>query len=101
MRYFNFDVAEGTLLDVATTSRRMFYLQGARMGLVDHWTLLEQWGVPNVGKPPSWATDITSRLQAERILGLGILASTAGRPPTAQSTPAFSSTGAISESKGT
>jgi hypothetical protein len=101
MRYFNFDVAEGTLLDVATTSRRMFYLQGARMGLVDHWTLLEQWGVPNVGKPPSWATDITSRLQAERILGLGIMASTAGRPPTAQSTPAFSSTGAISESKGT
>jgi len=98
LQYFNFDVAEGTLLDVATTSKRMFYLQGARMGLIDHWTLLEVWGVPNVGKPPSWATDITSRLQAEKILGLGILASTAGHPPTAQAPPSFTPSGAVAES---
>lgn len=98
LQYFNFDVAEGTLLDVATTSKRMFYLQGARMGLIDHWTLLEVWGVPNVGKPPSWATDITSRLQAEAILGLGMLASTAGRKPSGQAPPSFTNTGAIAES---
>jgi len=98
LQYFNFDVAEGTLLDVATTSKRMFYLQGARMGLIDHWTLLEVWGVPNVGKPPSWATDITSRLQAEKILGLGVMASTAGRAPSGQAPPSFTNTGAIAES---
>jgi len=98
LQYFNFDVAEGTLLDVATTSKRMFYLQGARMGLIDHWTLLEIWGVPNVGKPPSWAIDITTRLQAEAILGLGMMASTAGRKPSGQAPPSFTNTGAIAES---
>ena len=98
LQYFNFDVAEGTLLDVATTSKRMFYLQGARMGLIDHWTLLEVWGVPNVGKPPSWANTITDRLIAEKLMGLGIMASTAGRSPSGQAPPSFTNTGAISES---
>lgn len=98
LQYFNFDVAEGTLLDVATTSKRMFYLQGARMGLIDHWTLLEVWGVPNVGKPPSWANTITDRLIAEKMMGLGIMASTAGRSPSGQAPPSFTNTGAIAES---
>jgi hypothetical protein len=98
LRFFDFDIAPGTLLDYASMSKRLLYLQFARMGLVDHWTLLEKFDVANVGKPPSWATTITKRLQAERIMGLGLIASTAGRPPTAQSMPSLTGTGAISES---
>lgn len=98
LRFLSFEVAPGTLLDAATITKKLLYLQLARMGLCDHWTLLEVLQVPNVGHPPEWATDITLRLQAERAMGLGIMASTVGRPPTAQAMPSMTSSGAISES---
>jgi hypothetical protein len=98
LRFLSFEVAPGTLLDAATITKKLLYLQLARMGLVDHWTLLEVMQVPNVGNPPEWATDITLRLQAEKMMGLGILASTVGRPPTAQAMPSMTPSGAISES---
>lgn len=98
MRYFEFEIAPGTLIDAATVTKKLLYLQLSRMGLVDHWTLCEVLGIPNIGKPPDWASTVTLRLQAERLLGLGIIASTAGRAPTAQAMPSMTSTGAISES---
>ena len=98
IRFFSFIVAPGTLLDAATITKKLLYLQLARMGLVDHWTLLEILQVPNVGKPPDWATDITKRLQAERLMGLGIIASTVGRPPSGGAMPSLMPSGGISES---
>ena len=98
LRFMSFEVAPGSLLDAATITKKLLYLQLARMGLVDHWTLLETLQVPNVGKPPDWAIDITTRLQAERLMGLGVIASTVGRPPTAQAMPSMTSSRAISES---
>lgn len=98
LRYFNYNVAPGSLLDYATITKKLMYLQLSRMGLIDHWTLLEVLQIPNVGSPPDWATDITTRLQAEAMMGLGMMASTAGRPPTAQAMPSMTSEGHISES---
>ena len=98
LRFFDFNIAPGSLLDAATITKKLLYLQLSRMGLVDHWTMLEELGVANVGKPPAWATDITKRLQAERLMGLGPINSTVGRPPTAQAMPALNPDGGITES---
>jgi hypothetical protein len=98
LRYFSFDIAQGSLLDAATITKKLLYLQLSRMGLIDHWTLLETLQVPNVGAPPDWATTITKRLQAEQLMGLGVIASTVGRPPSAQQMPTLNPDGGISES---
>lgn len=98
LRFFDFNIAPGSLLDAATITKKLLYLQLSRMGLIDHWTLLEELGVQNVGKPPAWATDITKRLQAERLMGLGVMSSTQGRPPTAQAMPALNPDGGMTES---
>lgn len=98
LRFFDFNIAPGSLLDAATITKKLMYLQLSRMGLIDHWTLLEELAIPGVGKPPAWATDITKRLQAERLMGLSVINSTVGRPPTAQAMPALNPDGGITES---
>jgi hypothetical protein len=97
-RYFTYDIAPGSLLDAATVTKKLMHMQLSRMGLIDHWTLLETLQIPNVGAPPDWATDITKRLQAEQLMGLGVIASTVGRPPSAQQMPSLNPDGGISES---
>ena len=52
--------------------RKLLYLQLSRAGLVDHWTLLEVLGIPNVGTPPMGANSITDRLMAEQQMGMGM-----------------------------
>lgn len=99
LRFFDFNIAPGSLLDAATITKKLLYLQLARMGLIDHWTLLEELGVPNAGKPPAWATDISKRLQAERLMGLGVISSTQGRPPSAQAMPMLNPDGGMTESQ--
>lgn len=89
MRYFSYQVTPGSLLDAASISKKLLYLQLSRMGLIDHWTLLEQYNVPNVGAPPDDATTITKRLMKEAEMGIGVMASTVGRPPTAQAMPSL------------
>jgi hypothetical protein len=41
-------------------------------GILDLWTLAERIGIPNMGKPPEWATTVAKRLMAQRTMGLGV-----------------------------
>ncbi len=87
LRQFNFYIAPGSLLSASEIEKKLMYLQFSRAGLVDHWTLLEQWGVPNVGNPPPGANTITERLLAEQEMGLGMAISATGRKATGQEMP--------------
>lgn len=84
---FSFEVAPGSLLAASEMTRKMTYLQLSRSGLMDHWTLMEVLGIPNVGVPPPGANTITERLIAEQNLGLGMQVSAAGRKASGQETP--------------
>jgi len=87
MRHFRYKVAPGSLLNAASIEKKLQYLMLARMGLVDHWTLLEELGVPNVGAAPDGADNITKRLAAEAQMGLGANISPVGRKATGQQLP--------------
>jgi len=87
MKQFTFHVAPGSLLASSEIERKLMYLQLSRAGLIDHWTLLEVLGIPNVGEPPDGANTISERLVAEQMIGLGMQASAAGRKATGQSMP--------------
>jgi hypothetical protein len=87
LRYFTYHVAPGSLLASSEIERKLMYLQLARAGLVDHWTLLETIGIPNVGNPPEGATTITARLIAEQAMNLGMAVSAAGRKASGQDLP--------------
>ncbi len=87
LRQFTYHVAPGSLLAASEIEEQMKYLQLSRAGLVDHWSLLEKLGIPNVGEPPAGATDITKRLLAEQQMGLGMQVSAAGRKASGQQPP--------------
>lgn len=87
LRQFSFHVAPGSLLAASEIERKLLYLQLSRAGLIDHWTLLDVLGVPNVGTPPVGANTITDRLVAEQDMGLGMNASAAGRKASGQTMP--------------
>ena len=94
----SYHIAPSSLLNASEIETQMKYLQLARGGLVDHWTLLEVLNIPNVGNPPPGATTITQRLMAEQQMGLGMMVSSAGRKSSGQEPPQTRSSGAISES---
>jgi len=87
LRQFNFYVMPGSMLSASEIEKKLMYLQFYRAGLIDRWSLLEQWNVPNVGNPPDGANTITERLVAEQQLGLGGTASAAGRKSSGQELP--------------
>jgi len=87
LRQFTFHIAPGSLLSASEIERKLLYLQLARAGLVDPWTLLEVLGIPNVGNPPSGANSITERLQAAQSLGIGMQVNPAGRKASGQEMP--------------
>ena len=87
LRQFSFHVAPGSLLAASEIQRKMLYLQLSRGGLIDHWTLLDVLGIPNVGSPPDGANNITDRLMAEQNMGLGMQVNPAGRKASGQSQP--------------
>jgi hypothetical protein len=87
LRQFSFHIAPNSMLASSETERKMLYLQLSRAGLVDHWTLLDILGIPNVGTPPAGAVTITDRLMREQEMGLGMQVSPAGRKASGQSTP--------------
>lgn len=87
IRQFSFQITPGSLLASSEVQRKLLYLQLSRAGLIDHWTLLEVLGIPNVGTPPLGANSITDRLQAEQQMGLGMQVNPAGRKASGQSMP--------------
>lgn len=87
LRQFSFHIAPGSLLASSEIQRKLLYLQLSRAGLIDHWTLLDVLGVPNVGSPPEGVSTITQRLIAEMEMGLGMAVSTTGRKASGQSMP--------------
>lgn len=87
LRQFSFHVAPGSLLAASEIQRKLLYLQLSRAGLIDHWTLLDVLGIPNVGTPPPGATTITDRLIQEQQMGLGMQVNAAGRKATGQEMP--------------
>jgi hypothetical protein len=87
LRQFSFHIAPNSMLASSETERKMLYLQLSRAGLVDHWTLLDILGIPNVGTPPAGAVTITDRLLEEQNMGLGMQVNPAGRKASGQSTP--------------
>jgi len=87
LRQFSYHISPNSMLATAESERKMFYLQLSRAGLVDHWTLLDVLGVPNVGTPPAGATTITDRLIQEQQMGLGMQVNPAGRKASGQEAP--------------
>jgi hypothetical protein len=87
LKQMSFHVSPNSLLAASEVQRQMKYLQLSRGALIDHWTLLEVLGIPNVGTPPPGANDITSRLLAEQQMGLGMSVSPAGRKASGQESP--------------
>ena len=87
LRQFSFHIAPGSLLASSEIQRKLMYLQLSRAGLIDHWTLLDVLGVPNVGTPPNNVNTITERLVAEQGMGLGMQVNPAGRKASGQEMP--------------
>lgn len=87
LRQFTFQIAPGSLLSASEIQRKLLYLQLSRAGLIDHWTLMDVLGIPNVGNPPTGANSITDRLLAEQQMGLGMQVNPAGRKASGQTMP--------------
>jgi hypothetical protein len=51
-KFFTFYVTPNSLLALNTRTEQMKYVQLARAGWCDFWTLLEKLEIPNVGEPP-------------------------------------------------
>ncbi len=69
-RNFAFSVARNSFLNASHTQQKMFYLQLARMPqpLIDPWTLLESFDVPNLGPVPDGS--VFDRIQFAQKIGL-------------------------------
>lgn len=115
MNQFVFFVAPNSLLALNASQRKMMYMQLARMGYMDFWSLMEMLEIPNVGSPlpvplptgemevgidpqtglpgnvPEMEvrvpTTITERLIAQQTLGIAMATSPAGRKASGQKTP--------------
>lgn len=98
LRMFTFHIAPGSLLAASEVTRKLLYIQLARAGWLDIWTLLDVLGVPNVGKPPAEAKTITDRLMQQQQMGLGMQVSPAGRKASGETMPHLKD-GGIVESK--
>ena len=99
LNQFKFHVAPGSLLSASEIGKKLLYVQLWRGGAIDHWTMLETLGVPNVGEPPSGANTITQRLQEEAQMGLQANVSPQGRKASAGTMPSQRPDGRIVESK--
>jgi hypothetical protein len=87
LKYFRFQIAPGSLLSSSNMESQMKYLMLSRAGLIDHWTLLEELKVPNVGEPPDGANTITERLMAEMQMGMNMMVSPTGRKASGETSP--------------
>jgi hypothetical protein len=94
LRQFTFHIAPGSLLASSEITRKLLYIQLARGGYVDRWSLLEVLGIPNVGDPPPGANTITKRLMAEQEMFVQNVSPT-GRKATAQVPPRMTPSGIV------
>jgi hypothetical protein len=113
-KLFTFSVAPHSILALHAQEEKMMYLQLSRQGYMDFWTLMEMLEIPNVGSPPplpwpvrDWTpqkdpitgmilpppmevrvpTTITERLLAQQQMGIGQVASPAGRKASGEEPP--------------
>lgn len=86
-RNFAFQITPNSLLAISQLSRKLTYLQLARAGWCDPWTLWEILEIPNAGSPPGDVTTITERIIAASALGLMGQVSPAGRKASGQEPP--------------
>ena len=99
LKQFTYDIAPGSLLSASGVTEKLLYIQLARAGWMDLWTLFEKLGIPNAGQPPGNEVTITDRLAAQQQMGLGMQASTTGRKASGQTMPTMKPGGNIVESK--
>ncbi len=69
LRQFAFYIAPSSILALHAQERKMMYLQLARQGYLDFWTLMDMLEVPNAGAPPMVPLPKTD-LDAEQIAQL-------------------------------
>jgi hypothetical protein len=87
LRMFIFKVSPGSLLNAAQVEQRMIYLQLARAGWMDIFTLWETFGIPNIGVLPDNVRTIPERIQYQNSIGLSGEISPAGRKASGQAIP--------------
>ena len=87
LRRFVFKIAPGSLLNAAQVEQKLIYLQLARAGWMDIFTLWEILGIPNIGVLPDNVRTIPERLIYQMSLGLTGDVNPAGRKATGQDTP--------------
>jgi hypothetical protein len=87
LRQFSFHIAPGSLLASSEMQQKLLYLQLARAGLIDNFTLLDVLGIPNAGSPPPGVNSIMERLAYQQQQGIGMNTSPAGRKASGQSAP--------------
>jgi hypothetical protein len=101
MRHLTFYVKPGSLLESASSTEKMLYLQLARMGYLDIWTLAEKLGIPNMGVTPQGTIVERLQQQGQMLMGMNVGptgGSSAGRKASGQEMPEMRSDGYISES---
>lgn len=99
LKQFTYDISPGSLLSASEVTDKLLYIQLARAGWMDFWTLMEKLGINNAGKPPNNEVTITDRLMAQQQMGLGMQVSPQGRKATGETMPHAGSSGKITESK--
>jgi hypothetical protein len=87
LRRFVFKISPGSWLNSAQIEQKMIYLQLARAGWMDIFTLWEILGIPNIGVLPDNVRTIPERLLYQEQLGLNGQVNAAGRKASGQSPP--------------
>lgn len=84
---FSYNISSSSLLASSEVTNQMKYLQLARAGWMDIWTLFDILDIPNGGEPPVGAKTIPERLKAQNDMGLGMNVNPAGRKASGQAPP--------------
>ncbi len=87
LRRFVFKIAPGSLLNAAQVEQKLIYLQLARAGWMDIFTLWEMLGIGNTGVLPDNVRTIPERLVYQQQLGLSGDVNAAGRKASGQESP--------------
>lgn len=98
-KQFQYHVAPGSLLAASEVQRKLMYLQLARAGWCDIWTLGEILGINQMGAAPEGADTIPQRLMLQQMMGLGMQVNSAGRKSSGQTMPSATNKGVVESRK--